>query len=168
MSELMDKKTLYVLVAAAASVLVFLGSLIWSGSSSSRLREIRKAHGEMTSVGAELRELKARSEFLTRKVAKAKDKSLLSSIDAITESIGIKDKLASQKSVPGGSVSEEKADLKFEKLSLNETANLFYRIDAQPMLLLISRVTMAPSFDKPDLLMVDMTVSLVKPSNEKN
>jgi hypothetical protein len=166
MSEAMDRKTLIVLGALVASVLMLLGSLVWSGSAASRLSEIEKAHAEMSRVGDELKGLRSRVESLERKSAAAGDKGLLAFVDQITESIGVKEKLTSQKSITSSSSREEKAELSFEKLSLNEVANLLYRIEAQPVLLLVSRVVMAPSFDEPSLIMLDMTVSLVKARNE--
>jgi len=165
MSENIDRKTLIVLAAAAASVLLFIVALVWSGSAAARLSEIERAHEEMSRVGGELKELMSKVEGLEARSAASGGKGLLTFIDQISESIGIKDKLASQKSVPSAS-NEEKAELSFEKLTLNEAANLFHRIGAQPVLLLVKRVVMAPSFDKPDLIMLDMTVSLVKPKNE--
>lgn len=166
MSEALDRKTLIVLAAAAASVLLFIGSLVWSGSAAARLSEIERAHEEMNRVGGQLKRLIARVDNLERRSAAAGGKGLLAFIDQISDSIGIKDKLVSQKAVPASS-NIEKAELAFEKLTLNEAANLFYRIDEQPVLLLVSRVAMAPSFDKPDLIMLDMTVSLVKPDDAK-
>jgi outer membrane murein-binding lipoprotein Lpp len=163
----MDRKTLIVLGAVVVSVLMLLGSLVWSGSAASRLSEIEKAHAEMSRVGGELKGLRARVDSLERKSAAAGGKGLLAFVDQITESIGVKEKLASQKSIPSTSAREEKAELSFEKLSLNEIANLLYRIEAQPVLLLVSRVVMAPSFDEPNLIMLDMTVSLVKAGNEE-
>jgi hypothetical protein len=166
MSGEMDRRTLIVLGAAAASVLLLIGSLVWSGSASARLSEIERTHAEMTRVSGELESLMSRVEGLERKSAAAGDKGLLAFMDQIAESIGVKGKLASQKSIPSASAREEKAELSFEKLTLNEAANLLYRIEAQPVLLLVSRVVMAPSFDKPDLIMLDMTVSLVKTGDD--
>jgi len=166
MSEGMDRKTLMVLGAAVVSVLMFLGSLVWSGSASSRLSEVEKAYVEMSRVGGELRGLRTRVDSLERKAGAAGDKGLLTFVEQIAESIGVKEKLVSQKSIPSSSPREEKAELSFEKLSLNELGNLLYRIEAQPVLLLVSRVVMAPSFDEPNLIMLDMTVSLVKSGNE--
>lgn len=166
MSEPLDRRALVLLGAAAVSVLLFIVSLVWSGSASSRLSEIRKAHGEMSTVGAELKELMGLVDSLERRAAASGDKGLLTFIDQITESIGIKEKLVSQKSAPSASAREEKAEMSFEKLTLNETVNLLYRIDSLPVLLLVNRVEMAPSFDKPDLIMLDMTVSLIKAGSE--
>jgi len=165
-SEALDRRTLIVLAAAVASVLLFIVSLVWSGSAAARLLEIERAHEEMSRVGGQLKRLMVRVESLERRSAAAGGKGLLAFIDQISDSIGVKDKLVSQKSVPTSS-NIEKAELTFEKLTLNEAANLFYRIDEQPVLLLVNRVAMAPSFDKPDLIMLDMTVSLVKPGDDK-
>ena len=166
MSDALDRRTLIVLAAAVASILFFTGSLVWSGSAAVRLSEIERAHEEMSRVGGQLKRLIARVDNLERRSAAAGGTGLLSLIEQISDSIGVKGKLVSQKSVPTSS-NIEKAELTFEKLTLNEAANLFYRIDEQPVLLLVNRVAMAPSFDKPDLIMLDMTVSLVKPGDEK-
>lgn len=162
-----DRPIITALASVGAAAVLLVASIIWSGSASTRLTEIQRAHGEMNRVSEELTALRARVDTLERKASASVGKGLLSFISQISESIGIKEKLASQKSLPSASAWEEKAELSFEKISLNEAANLFYRIDAQPVLLRVSRVSMAPSFDQPGLLMVDITVSLVKPRNEK-
>ena len=167
MSGTLDRKSLIIVGTAAVSVLLFVGSLVWSSSASSRLSEIHKAHQEMSRVGGELKTLRGMVESLDRRAEASGDKGLLTFMDQITESIGVKDKLVSQKSIPSSSAREEKAELSFEKLSLNEMANLLYRLDTQPVLLLVSRAAMAPSFDKPDLIMLDITVSLVKAGSEE-
>lgn len=163
----MDRPLAIALGAVAASAILLSATIIWSGAASARLTELRRAHDEMSRVSGELMTLRAKVEAMERKTAASAGKGLLSFIGQISESIGIKEKLVSQKSIPSASPWEEKAGLSFEKISLDEAANLFYRIDAQPVLLRISRVSMAPSFDEPGLLMLDITISLVKPKNEK-
>ncbi|MCK7504932.1 MAG: hypothetical protein MZV70_13200 [Desulfobacterales bacterium] len=55
---------------------------------------------------------------------------------------------------------EESAEVRFEKMTMNEVVNVLYAIDHAPVTVSVKRVTMKKSFENPELLDVTMTLSL--------
>lgn len=160
-----DRRTITLSVLAA---LVVACVIMWSLYSSAR-----KAHAALAAQRIELLALKQHFVGLKAGVDAVESKKTLTNVkgiaqavDEVFRSIGLSDKV---KSVKSSGVkeeeygSEEEAEVQVDKVSMNEMANIFYKIENAPMILTIRRTTVKTSFDDPTLLNISMTVTLVKP-----
>jgi hypothetical protein len=110
--------------------------------------------------------------LLSRKVNNVEAKKDLSNVQGIAQavedifsSMGLKDKVKTVKSTGKRETKdgrEEEADVYIEKVTMNETVNLFYRIKNAPMVLTVKKVTIKKSFENPELLNVSLILSFLK------
>lgn len=151
-----------IIITFAVSIVVFL---VLSGSSSKELAKLTSQRAELNAVKSEYASLKTRVQAIESKKNLSKTTGVVSALDEIVLSLGLKGRLKSAKLSGTKDIKdgiEEEADIQIEKLSMNETANLLYRLENAPMILVIKRITMRPSFDEPTLLNLSMTISLVR------
>lgn len=154
--------------------LVALGALVvacvvmWTLYSSAR-----KAHAglvaqrtELLSLRKDYLDLKSSVDIVQHRGTLKNVQGIAQAIDDVFKPLGLSDKVKSVKSTgvrERDYGTEEEADVQVEKVSMNEMANIFYKIETVPMILTIKRATVKTSFDNPTLLNVSMTVTLVKP-----
>ena len=108
--------------------------------------------------------LKKRINIMERKTSLREMGSVALALDDISSSLRIKDKLSSVKSAGQrdiqDSIKEERAEVIFEKLTLNELVNLFYSVENVPVMIAVKKVNIKKSFENPELLDVTMTIAL--------
>lgn len=153
---------------SAVAALIVACAVMWGVYSSAK-----KAHAGLIARRAQLLALKQDFLGLKRSVDAVESRKTLTNVDGIVQSIdevfkslGLTDKVKSVKSTGEKEEeygSEEEAEVQVEKVSMNEMANIFYKIENAPMILTIRRTTVRTSFDDPTLLNISMTVALVKP-----
>jgi hypothetical protein len=160
-----DRQTI-TLSAAAALIVACIG--MWTVYSSAK-----NSHADLLAQRHEL--LTLEQDFLTLKgnVDAVEGRKTLTNVDGIVQavdevfkSLGLNDKVKSVKSTGVREKeygTEEEAEVQVEKVSMNEMANIFYKVENAPMILTVRRTTVKTSFDDPDLLNISMTVALVKP-----
>ncbi|MBF0560133.1 MAG: hypothetical protein HQL08_15290 [Nitrospirae bacterium] len=96
----------------------------------------------------------------------AKVEGIVQALDELMRSLGLSQKVKSVKSTGTWDRKygiEEEAEAQIEKVTMNEMANIFYKLENAPMILSISKTNIKTSFDNPNLLNITMTVSLIKP-----
>jgi hypothetical protein len=110
--------------------------------------------------------------LLSRKVNNVEAKKELSKVQGIAQaveevfsSVGLKDRVKTVKSTGKRETRdglEEEADVYIEKVTMNEMANIFYRIKNAPMVLTVKKVTIKKSFENPELLNISLILSFLK------
>jgi hypothetical protein len=160
-----DRQTI---TLSAVAALVAACVIMWTLYSSAK-----KAHAGLLAQRTEILALK--QDFLSLKstVDAVEGRKTLTNVQGVAQAIdeifkplGLNDKVKSVKSTGVREKeygSEEEAEVQVEKVSMNEMANIFYKIENAPMILTVRRTTIKTSFDNPDLLNISMTVTLVKP-----
>lgn len=152
-----------------ATVLLFLfvliiPSVIIDGSAKKDLAMVRAKLGEVSALSSEYVTLKTKVDAVERKGALGQASGVVNAFDGIMSTLGVKDKIKSVKAVGSremkGSMSEESAEVRMERTTMNEMVNIFSKIEDAPMILSVKRVTMKKSFENPELLDITMTVSL--------
>ncbi|MBI5344104.1 MAG: hypothetical protein HZB83_02015 [Deltaproteobacteria bacterium] len=118
----------------------------------------------MSGLRVEYMALKSEANGFEKRLVLSKASGALQAMDDVASALGVKGKL---KSVKAAGVREmkdrvlaERAEVKFEKLSMNELVNVFSRMEDYPMLLSINGISLKKSFDNPELLDLTMTVDL--------
>ncbi len=156
------------LVIAGASLLLLLA--LFLGTSALSLKK------ERSSLREEKRELLAlRDEYLSLKTSldsagagrsPAKAAGIVQAVDELFRSLGLGQKLKSVKSTDAREKKyavEEEAEVQLTKVSMNEMANIFYRIGNRPFLLSIRKSAIKTDFENPSLLDITMTIDLIRP-----
>jgi general secretion pathway protein M len=160
-----DRQTITLSVLAT---LIVACAVLWTVYSSAK-----KSHAGLVSRRAELLELKQDYLALKGSVDAVEGRKTLTNVqgivqavDEVFKSLGLTDKVKSVKPTVVKQEeygTEEEAEIQVEKVSMNEMANIFYKIENAPMILTVRRTTVKTSFDDPTLLNISMTVALVKP-----
>lgn len=128
------------------------------------LEGLKVQHAEMGMLKSEFASLKTRIDEVERKKKLMKVDGIISALDEIFSSLGLKNKIKAIKSIGNKEVSgsiEEDVEVLVERINMNEMVNLFYRIENAPMLLMLRKVNIKTSFEKPELLNLNLTISLV-------
>ncbi len=107
--------------------------------------------------------LKERINSFEQRKALTKTEGIIQAAGSLISLPGIKDKVKSIKTAGNKMITngtEERAEVRLERLSLNEMVNLLYRAENPAMMLSVRQVSIRKSFEKPDLLDLNMTLSL--------
>lgn len=160
-----DRQTI---TLSAVAVLVIACIVMWTLYSSAK-----KAHARLLSERTELTALKEHYLALKGGIDAIEGRKTLTDVQGIAQAIddvfkpiGLSDKVKSVKSAGVQEReygTEEEAQVQVEKVSMNEMANIFYRIENAPMILTVKSAKVKTSFDDPTLLDISMDVTLVKP-----
>lgn len=118
---------------------------------------------ELVILSSEYSSLHRRISAVEKRTSLTRVAGVADATDTIFTGLGIKAKLKSVKSVATrpvkGSLTEERAEVTAEGLSMNELVNLFAGIRDAPMMLSVKKVNMKKSFQTPELLDVIFTIS---------
>lgn len=156
------------IVAALAGLYVLLlPNLLWERSAERELSALRKKDNEFSALAGEYRSLKERISAIERKKALTKTTSIVQAIGDISQSLGMAEKVKSIKGTgtrqTPNQMSEETAEIKIEKININEMVQLIYKVENAPMILAMKTVFIKKSFENPECFDVTMTVSLFIP-----
>lgn len=107
--------------------------------------------------------LRERINSFEQRKALTKTEGVIQAAGSLISLPGIKDKVktvktAGNKTITNGT--EERVEVRLERLSLNEMVNLLYRAENPAMTLSVKQVSIKKSFEKPDLLDLNLTLSL--------
>jgi hypothetical protein len=145
---------------AALTAAALAGSVLWYGTESKRIRGLRSAEAKLLTLRDEIAPIDQRLNLLEAKLRNSRG-DVIEAVDSALESVGLKDKMKSLKLVTASDMAEaeERAELLMEKVTLNETVNLFYTLETSPSPIITRRVTLKQSFEKPTLLNLSVTLS---------
>jgi len=163
--RLKDKRILSALLG-----LVMFAALIAFGLNmlSSERKELQSLQGQLTemiTLKDEFMLLKQQVDAVEMKKNLVGAQGVVQAIDDVFQPLGLKDKVKSVK--PGGKREiregfEEEANVSVEKVTMNEMANIFYRIEHAPMILIVKKATIKQSFENPELLNITLVLSFLK------
>lgn len=153
------------IAAIVAGLYLLTVPVFFAGRSAKKELEALKAkQKEMVLLSREYRSLKGSVDAVEQRSTLSQITGVAQAIEMISSSLGLKAKMKSVKAVGSreipGPMTEESGEVRFEKVSLNELVNLFYKITDAPMILSVKRATVKKSFENPELLDVTMTVAL--------
>jgi len=135
---------------------------------SSERKELQSLQGQLTemiTLKDEFMLLKQQVDAVEMKKNLVGAQGVVQAIDDVFQPLGLKDKVKSVK--PGGKREiregfEEEANVSVEKVTMNEMANIFYRIEHAPMILIVKKATIKQSFENPELLNITLVLSFLK------
>ncbi len=160
------QKQLIGMAAAAAFALVVVLAVGYSAlqKSAARVDSSRALHDYLLEEKAALSTLKDKAALFEAKRRNSRGKDVHGALNEAVSSLGLNDKLTSLKSPPGAaSAEDERAEARFDGLTLNELVNLQFALDNSRMLILTRKANIRVSFENPELLNVTLSVSLIKP-----
>lgn len=161
-----ENKNIFMAAGALAVIclcLILAGAVRSLKAENSMLKAKKK---ELALLKDETLALKGKVEVSEARRSLAKVEGVVQAVDEIVKSLGVAQKVKSVKSLGTRDrqyAIEEEAEVQFEKLSMNEMVNIFFRIENAPMVLAIKKVTFKTSFESPSLLNISCIISLVKP-----
>lgn len=144
--------------------ILIIPAFIMERSAKKELDTLKSKRNELSSLTSEFRSLKEQVDVIEQRSTLTQISGIANALDSILSSLGIKGKMKSVKAVGSreikGSMTEESAEVRLEKVTLNELVNIFYKIGDAPMILSVKRATIKKSFENPELLDVTMTIAL--------
>lgn len=160
----MSRNAMIASAATALAALLLLGSgFAYYQKASSRISKARALNERLESERGTLSQLSARVAAIEARKRNARNQSVLNAVNEVVEPLGLKPKLKTAKSTPGGTDQEERAELTFEDLTLNELVNLLYALEGSRFPLLTRKANIRTDFEDPRLLNLNLNVSLIKP-----
>lgn len=157
------RKSLIVMALAVLYILL-LPNFLWERSAEGELSALRKKYDEFSILAGEYRSLKEKISAIERKKALTKTTNIAQVINDISQSLGMAGKVKSIKGTgtrkTPNQLNEETAEIRIEKLTINEMVQLIYKIENAPMILAMKTIVIKKAFENKDLLDVTMTVSL--------
>ncbi len=154
-------------IAGAALLCVFAIFLVnASRSLKSERSSLREEKKELLALRDEFLSLKTSLGAVEGRKTAAESGGIVQTADELFRSMGLSGKVKSLKSTDardGKYAIEEEAEIKLEKVTMNEVANIFYRMEYGPFPLSIRRSAVRTDFENPFLLDITMTLDLVRP-----
>lgn len=164
------RKIAFVAVVIGILYLILLPNLLFERSNERDLRAARARNAEMVQLSSEYAALRRQVDAVERRGSLSQVAGVIQVMDEIVSGLGLKPKLKGIKGLGSreikGEMTEEGAEVTFEKLSMNELVNLLYRIDTAPLMLSSNTMTIRRSFENPNAVDLSLTVALFskKPS----
>ena len=162
---LSDKRVISLASVLLALVILAVFGIRMFSSQTKELQYLRGQQHEMAALKDEFLSLQQKIQSVENKKHLANVQGVLQAIDEVFSSVGLGDKIKTVKSVGKKKTKdgvEEEADISVEKVTMNEMANIFYRMEHAPMILTIKKVTLKQSFENPELLNINLLVSFLK------
>ena len=163
--RLKDKRILFALTGLAIFIVLIAFGLNMLSSERKELQSLKGQLTEMITLKDEFMRLKQQVDAVEMKKNLVGAQGIVQAIDDVFQPLGLKDKVKSVK--PGGKREiregfEEEANVSVEKVTMNEMANIFYRIEHAPMILTVKKATIKQSFENPELLNITLVLSFLK------
>ncbi|MDA8172753.1 MAG: hypothetical protein M0Z48_13095 [Nitrospiraceae bacterium] len=145
---------------AVLLALLVLALSLWAarGAAARRLAYDEKTEARFEEVSRQYMALRAGRDEFTRRAALSPSQGILKAVDDIFTGMGLKEKIATLKSLDTSQINgqingliSEQAEITLKQVNLNETVNLLYRIENAPMLLTIRQAEFKNSFSAPAL-----------------
>jgi hypothetical protein len=162
---LKHRKLLYLLSGLVGFVIVLVIGVNLLVSERRELNQMKDQRKEMMMLKDEFLSLRQRINFVEGKKNLSNVQGIVQAVDEVFSSVGLRDKVKTVKSAGKRETRdgfEEEADIFVEKVSMNEMANIFYRIERAPMVLTIKKATIKKSFESPELLNLTLVISFLK------
>jgi hypothetical protein len=159
-----DKKDIYLFVGLITSLVAVAVLFIFSTIAKRDLERLKIQHKEIAMLKDEATVLRSKVVFVERKKGLTKVAGVVSAIDDLFSSLGLKGKIRSIKQIGSREISgdiEEDAEVTIDKLNMNEMVNVFHKIENSPVLFVVKKADIKTSFEKQELLTLNMTITLI-------
>ena len=163
--RLKDKRVVFSLAGLAVFIVLVAFGLNTLSSEKKELQSLKGQLAEMITLRGEFMRLKQQVDAVETKKNLVGVQGVVQAIDDVFQPLGLKDKVKSVKTSGKREVSEgfeEEANVSVEKVTMNEMANIFYRIEHAPMILTVKKATIKQSFENPELLNITLVLSFLK------
>jgi hypothetical protein len=131
------------------------------------LASLQATHEEMLALKREYLALKEKIDAVEKRKRLTGVKGIVHAVDEIFEPLGLKGKVKSVKPLSTAARDkdgrEETAEINVQGATMNEMVNVLYSMENAPMLLLLRKINIKPSFENPEMLNITMTISFIKP-----
>lgn len=134
-------------------------------SSERDLNSLKSRQKELSLLKEEYLLLKGRVDSVEGKKSLSQVKGIVQAVDELLLPMGLKQKIKSVK--PTGvkelkDATEEEAEVHIEKADMNETVNIFYKIENAPMALSVKKAVIKTSFENPAYVNITMVLALIR------
>lgn len=144
--------------------ILIIPAFLMERASRAEVDSLKKKIVELSVLSGEYRSIKELVDIIEKRASSQKVNGIAQAVDDIFSSLGIKEKVKSIKSVGTrdikDGITEERADILLEKVSMNELVNLLHRMEDGAAMLSIKKINLKKSFEGPDLLDVTITTAL--------
>ena len=159
-----QKQIIAAAVVALTVVIIVITGFSMLQSASSKLGSAEVLYDYLKTEQIALSSLKGKADLYELKRKKSKGQGVHEAVNQTVSSLGLTKKLTSLKSPKGAaSAQEERAEAKFEGITLNELVNLLFTLDNSKMLILTRKANVRVSFENPELLNATLSLTLIKP-----
>lgn len=156
-------RNLLLLIAVIISIIIFIIIISIYANSIDKKNNILKAHlTEIQSLTTRLVQTKAIVESKERKIGLTNITGIVSALEQTLNSLGLEAnviKPLEKKRIK--EFIEEDAELEIQNIDLNGVVNLLYKIDNSPLPMKIKSIAIKPTFENPDIFILNLTVSLM-------
>ncbi|MEK7680200.1 MAG: hypothetical protein AAB356_08405, partial [Deltaproteobacteria bacterium] len=133
-----DRAAYIGLTAAFFLFALIIPVALWSRSSAKGLMAVEERSREFNSLSVEFMAVKDRVDSLERKASISRPAGLAQAVHDISSSVGLNEKVKTIKSLGARDIKDgmsgERAEVRLERLSMNELVNLFYKFEEAPFL----------------------------------
>lgn len=144
--------------------ILIMPAFLMERASKAEVNSLKTKIGELSVLSGEYRSIKERVDIIEKRASIQKVNGIAQAVDDIFSSLSVKGKVKSIKSVGirdiKDGITEERADILLEKVSMNELVNVLHRMENGAAMLAIKKINLKKSFEKPELLDVTMTAAL--------
>jgi len=162
---LKHKRVLYYLSGLGVFIVVFLLGINLLLSEIRELKQLQDQRKEVMILKEEYLFLRQRINLVETKKTLSNIQGIVQAVDEVFSPLGLRDKVKTVRSTGKKETRdgvEEEADVSVEKVSMNEMANIFYRIDHAPMVLTVRKATIKQSFENSELLNLTLVLFFLK------
>ena len=156
-------QALPVIILVAFYILIIPGFLC-KQSAEKDLARLKGRYREFSVLAGEYQSLSERVCLLEKKRVLTEAKGIAQVMGEISQSLGMKEKLKSIRETGTRKtlerMSEETAEVQFEKVNMTEMLYLLYKVENAPMILTVRKMAIRKSFENPELLDITMSLSL--------
>ena len=153
---------IFLLAAILSAAVLIVSVSTYTNGLAKKSGNLKEQIEEMSSISAGLSEIKDLVETKEKKIGSAKHQGVVTTLEDILNVLGLKaSKIKPSDRKRLDEYTEENAEVRIEKIDLNETVNLLYRIDSSPAPLKIKSIDMQTTFENRDIFILNLTVSLL-------
>ena len=155
------------LAGGAIAVVLSVVSVSMLSGAKKELAAVKARQQEMLELKEEFLPLRQKVQGLENKKLLSRVTGIVHAVDEVFEPLGLKGKVKSVKPLGAKEqkgVSEERAEVVVKGVNMNEMVNILYNVENAPMLLIIKKINIKTSFENPELLDLNITLSFIKPT----
>lgn len=160
---LLSLKEKFTYLFLIAFLLLVICLYFYSNQASKALASQKNRYSEYMSLAEQYQLLYTNISNFEKKQGLTKSRGLLDFAQSQFEELGIKNRIKSLKGLGTKDIKdyyiEESIDIVAENMTMNEIANILFRLERAPMMISIKNLNIKKSFENPDRLNIQITIS---------